>query len=214
LSARGEALAAGGEHLIAVDAALRPLLAQGVVPDVVVTLDTKASSLERVFELDAGERARLTRTRLVYFPVAPPAVLEAWPGPRSTAYTGEERYAALALEAPRGVLFASGSVIHPAVDLAVCTGARRVELHGADFAMPGGSTHADGAAWQRAASATGPCVVDGHGGEVPSLANLVGYLRDLEAYIERHQEVEFVNTSRDGARIRGTSYREEERRAV
>ena len=39
------------------------------------------------------------------------------------------------------------------------------------------------------------------------------YLRDLEAYVERHPEVDFVNASRAGARIKGVRYEEEEHAA-
>ena len=79
-----------------------------------------------------------------------------------------------------------------------------------NFALPGGRSHVEGAAWSRTLDVGArPWVLDGHGRRVPSLPNLVGYLRDLERYIAHHSRVRFVNGSRDGAAIRGTFDREE-----
>ena len=203
--------------LVAVDAALRPLLAADVVPHIVVSIDGHREGMRRVFDVDDE---RLRDTILVYMPVVSHAVLTGWPGPRCVAYDGSPRYAALRTELPRAELFASGSVAHPAVDLAVRMGARRVELLGCDFATPRGRTHVEGCAWEwghRTGWATS-WVLDGHGRRVASVPNLVGYLRDLEGYIERCLDgrasaIEFVNGSRDGARIAGTRDLEEARAA-
>ena len=118
-------------------------------------------------------------------------------------------------EAPRGILWSSGSVTHAAVDLAVRMGARRVELFGADFATPRGRTHVQGMPWGEkvSADATRTLVQSGRGHEIPSMPNLLGYLRDLEGYVERHPEVDFVNAGRDGALIRGVRYEERDHAA-
>ena len=186
-----ERLRARERFLIAVDAALRPLVAERVTPDVVVTQDAHRLGMERVFDVDPE---LLRATTLVWFPATPAAVLERWPGPRLAA---------------RGALFGSGSVVHPAIDLAVRMGAAEVELLGCDFSLCGGRSHVEGAAWSRTLDVGArPWVLDGHGRRVPSLPNLIGYLRDLERYIARHPRVRFVNASRDGAAIRGTACEE------
>jgi hypothetical protein len=102
-------------------------------------------------------------------------------------------------------------VLHPAVDLACKLGAARVTLFGADFCLPGGLSHVPGAALERAAPerrGRGVWVLNGAGERVPSLANLVGYLRDLERFIHAHPDVRFVNASRSGAQILGAGYEE------
>jgi len=205
-------LRANEELLIAVDTAVGPLLAAGVVPDVVVTVDGNESSLARVFDFGLEP---LAATTLVYFPISPHAVVGRWPGPRLAAYGEEERYRALARELPRATLWCSGSVLHAAVDLAVRMGAHTVDLLGADFATPRERSHVDGMPWQKelASDATRPRVLDGHGRAVPSMRNLLGYLRDFERYVAAHPGIDFVNASRDGARIRGTRYREEQHAA-
>jgi hypothetical protein len=199
-------LCARAHALVAVDSALKPLLAAGIVPAWVVTQDAHAEGMRRVFDVP---RVDLARTALVYFPETPRAVLAAWPGPRFAARGASELERGL--PDPRGCarLFASGSVLHPAVDLAVRLGAARVVLHGADFALCGGASHVAGSAWQFDWARTGASawVLDAAGARVPSLPNLVGYLRDLERYLEGRPEVEFVSRSARGAAIRGAPHR-------
>lgn len=195
-----------GEPLIAADAALAPLLAGGVVPDAVVTLDAHRGHQLPLF---GGDLGALAKTPLVYAPVVHRDVLLRWPGPRLAFYEDSPRYAALRGELPRATLFTSGSVIHPAVDLAVRLGAREVRFAGMDFAHVGGRSHAAGSHHARDDAGrdvrAGAWVLSGDGWRVPSLPNLVGYLRDLERYLARTPGVAFVNLSRAGAHIAGTS---------
>lgn len=200
LRARGDA------PLLAVDAALAPLLAAGIRPAAVLAADP-AAAIEAFF---AGDLAPLAAVPLVYFPDVAPAVLGRWPGPRLCAYgAGVPHHAALGRTHPRGCLFAAGSVLHPAVDLAVRMGAREVVLLGADFAFPRRLSHVAGSPACRPIDEQAPHIVwvrDGHGGRVPTVPNLRGFLRDLERYVRAHPGVRFVAGSRDGARIEGTSY--------
>jgi len=199
-----DALRAGGVPLVAVDSALAPLLAAGVVPDVVVTMDGNERSMLAVFDVP---RERVRDVTLVYHPTSPHAVLAAWPGRRLAARPPGPRFEGFT----RTVLWSSGSVLHAAVDLAARTRAARIELMGADFATPEGCTHVEGTAWRKSVEPhpARPRVLDGHGRPVLSLRNLVGYLHDLERYVAAHREIEFVNASRTGARIAGTRYHEE-----
>lgn len=194
-------LRARAHELVAVDAALKPLLAADIVPAFVVTQDAHEEGMRRVFSV---AHARLAESTLVWFPEVVGEVMARWPGPRRLAWSESELHRAVPARRAAAVLFTSGSVVHPATDLAVRLGARRVEFFGADFALCGGRSHVAGAAWERAAGAVaGATVLDAAGGSVPSLPNLVGYLRDLERYVARHPEVEFVQRSRAGAAIRG-----------
>lgn len=192
--------------LIAVDAALKPLAQHGILPDVVVAIDEKSKSLD-FFKFDL---TGLKDTRLVYFPAIGNEILRIWPGPRLAAYPqGNSRFKALAEQYPRGELFSRGSVLHPAVDIAVKMGATRVVLLGADFSFPRRYTHVEGSV---RAEPVGPLsaatrwVFNGRHERLPSRADFVGFLRDLEAYIYQHPQVIFINASRDGARIEGASY--------
>ena len=151
------------------------------------------------------------QTTLVYYPTVPTAALLAWQGPRKAAYSRSPMYQTLRQEIPKGTLHSGGSVIHPAVDLAVQMGCQQVILLGTDFAFPGELTHsgwADGALGPRASQALS-WTLDGHGRRVKTNPNFSAYRIELERYIARHPEVHFWNSSREGAEIAGCSYHPE-----
>ena len=198
-----------GHVIVAVDAALKPLLLERIVPDVVVTIDGKREGILPYFAMDLDD---CRNTPLVYFPVVHPDVLTRWPGPRLTAYSASPLFETVARQWPKGVLFASGSVIHPAVDVAVKLGAGCVQLVGADFSYPYGRSHVVMSVFAREIddqNAPGQVwLTNGEGRRVRSVNNLCGYLRDLERYIARHGDVSFINMSRQGAWIAGADYLE------
>ncbi|WP_311971090.1 6-hydroxymethylpterin diphosphokinase MptE-like protein [Pseudomonas baltica] len=201
-----KAIAARAERplIICVDTAYRPLRKQGIVPDLVVSVDQLIS--ERYLPPDDSQAVTL-----VYLPLVPADVLQRWQGPRYAGYSASPLFDAMRQRLPRGSLHTAGSVLHPAVDLAVKMGARRITLFGADFAFPHDKTHAG---WLD--SELGPSVKaarywlhDGHGQRVKTQLNFRSYLLELERFIARHPQVQFFNTSRDGALIAGTHYHPE-----
>ena len=201
-----------GATVVSVDAAFASLMHAGVVPDFVITLDP-AETVLPFYQLDlAPARA----TTLVYFPCVHPSVIAHWPYRRCYAYTRHERFGALRERLPATTLYASGSVIHPAIDLAVRLGASRVHLAGADFGYPGGLSHAKDAF--HAKSVSGNVAVncssvrDYRGEQVDSQPSFVSYYRDLEAYIlndARARRCRFVSLSARSARLRGVQVDEQ-----
>ncbi|MBT9266398.1 DUF115 domain-containing protein [Pseudomonas sp. MG-9] len=189
---------------ICVDTAYRPLRQHGIIPDLVVTIDKLIGFRHLPFEESDG-------IPLVYLPMSAPDVLKAWKGKRYGAYTASPIYATLRQQHPRAELHAGGSVIHPAVDLAVKMGATRITLFGADFAFPMNRTHAgwdDGDLGPPVEQAR-HWVRDGFGERVRTQLNFRGYLCVLERYIALHPQVQFFNSSRAGARIAGTQFNQE-----
>ncbi|WP_277761180.1 6-hydroxymethylpterin diphosphokinase MptE-like protein [Pseudomonas sp. A34-9] len=189
---------------ICVDTAYRPLREHGIVPDLVVSIDQRISFRHLPFEESDG-------IPLVYLPMSDPAVLKAWKGKRYGGYSASPIYANLREQHPRAQLHVGGSVIHPAVDLAVKMGATGITLFGADFAFPMNKTHAG---WND--GDLGPpvnqarhWVRDGHGQRVSTQLNFRGYLCVLERYIAAHPQVAFLNSSRSGALIAGTGFNPE-----
>ncbi|MBV8621213.1 MAG: motility associated factor glycosyltransferase family protein [Curvibacter sp.] len=189
---------------IAADTALRPLTLAGITPDVVVSIDHRTQARF----LQCPEAERIT---LVYAPVLPTEVLEAWPGPRLCSYSMSALYAGLRRSLPRSALFNGGSVIHPAVDLAVKMGAQQVTLYGTDFCFPGGKTHAHWPAGELHTDLDSArhWVLNGRGERVPTHANFASYLVELERYIRRHPGVRFIQASLDSARIAGSTSRKD-----
>ncbi|PWB33566.1 motility accessory factor Maf-2 [Pseudomonas sp. SDI] len=186
---------------ICVDTAYLPLLRAGIKADVVVSVDHNIRSRH----LPAADSAD---TALVYMPMLDIELLAAWRGPRFAAYSPSALYAQVREAIPRGELFVGGSVIHPAVDLAVHMGSTRVTLFGADFAFPMGKTHTgwdDGDLGPQLAVAR-HWVLDGNGQRVRTQLNFRSYLCELERFIARHPQVRFYNTSRAGALIAGTHF--------
>ena len=192
-------------YLIAVDAALKPLLLQGIIPDAVVTIDGVRDHIMKLFDTDL---APLQNIPLIYFPIVHSDVLKLWPGPRYAAYSNSPLYEQLLSHAPKGILYAAGTVLHAAVDLAVKMGSRQLYLLGADFSFPGNKTHVASAVFCQPIDQTGhqEWLEDGHGQQVLTSKNLRGYMRDLERYIAQHPQIVFFNVSRSGAIIMGTRY--------
>ncbi len=193
--------------IVAVDGAVIPLINKGIIPDFVVSMDGH-QAVTRFF---SNNDSRLAKSSLIYFPVVQHQIPKQWPGKRYVAYSQGLLYAAARERHPKASLFAAGSVAHPAVDLAVHMGATQVELAGLDFSYPRDQSHVAGFALQSSVPSSARqhhSLVDGFGNRVASQANLIGYLRDLEIYVAQHPQVRFVNLSRSGARIQGTTYPE------
>jgi hypothetical protein len=189
---------------ICVDTAYRPLLDHGIRPDIVVSIDQRISARH----LPAANTAAIT---LVYMPMVDPQMLKDWQGPRHAAYSASPIYQTIRQQLRRGELYVGGSVIHPAVDLAVKMGAAQITLFGADFAFPGDKTHAgwgDGDLGPQLIAAK-HWVLDGHGQRIKTQLNFRSYLCELERYIAGHPQVRFYNTSRAGAMIAGTTFHPE-----
>lgn len=191
--------------LICVDTAVKALVLQDIRPDIIVSRDHKIT-------LKHLPCSSLTAaSSLVYFPLANPELLQHFPGTRYIALSDSAVFNPVRKQLAAAALFSHGSVIHPAVDLAVKMGARRVLLFGADFAFSHNKTHAN---WQNGALGPGyqaatEQVINGFGEKVPTLRNLLTYLTGLERYISKQPAVSFVNTSKAGAVIAGTQYHAE-----
>lgn len=198
-----------GTLVIAVDAATKPLLFSNILPDIIVTIDPLRNGILPNFD---GDLSALSNCKLIYYPVVHHDVLQIWPFTRLTAFADHTLYKQLGRQHSKGVLYSSGSVIHPAIDLAVKMGTQKIALAGADFSFPYAKTHADGVPHGQAIPSPNEqipsrrWVFNGNEKRVATQLNMIGYLRDLEDYIKLHDQIEFVNLSKDGARIEGTVY--------
>ncbi|WP_303510046.1 motility associated factor glycosyltransferase family protein [Motilimonas sp. 1_MG-2023] len=190
-----------GDIIICVDAALRALKQEGIIPNIVISIDPHPEICFRGIDFK-----EYTEVSLVYFPRMSPDTLSQWLGPRYQAYSTSSLYDDVNQKCPRLRLFSGGSVIHPAIDLAVKMSAAEVILFGADFGYPSNKTHAF---WPSnfdvpaVNSTVGHSVMSWRGNKISTLPNLRGYLRDLEDFIELHPEVNFYSASSLGAKIDG-----------
>lgn len=188
--------------IIAVDAALKPLMHAGIVPDIVVAIDGHVDIYDLFFaDVDL---AMLKDAALVYFPVVQTELLRHWPGRRYAAYSVAPIYTEVSSLHPKQRLFSSGSVIHPTVDLATRLSTKSIILTGADFCYPGGQSHVAGC--NQAQSVQGShWVLNSEGNRVSTIPNLRAYLRDMEDFISKKNGITFFNASPKGANILHTT---------
>ena len=173
------------------------------MPDLVVTSDQRICE-RHLPAVDSGN------IRLVYLPLDDPQVLSAWHGEHYVAFSPSPVYAQLRQRVQGGMLAAGGSVIHPAVDLAVKMGATQITLFGVNFAYPMNKSHAgwDDGELGAPVDQARQWVLDGYGQRVKTQFNFRRYLGELERYIQAHPQVLFSNSSRSGAMISGTTFNE------
>lgn len=185
--------------VIAVDTAFTPLVNHGVTVDIVVSIDGNMS-------IEGAGCEFSDDVSLVYFPMLSKAVIASWKGDRLCGYSPTGTYESVRSEHPRGELFSYGSVIHPAIDLAVKMGASTVTLFGTDFCYPKGKSHTH---WEdgelgHSADFAREWVFNSKGEKVATHPSLISYLVGVEKYIQAHPSVIFFNSSLEGARIEGT----------
>ena len=187
--------------IIAVDTIAQALILKGIKPDYVVTSDFEIE--EKHLPIEAS-----TDIPLIYLPRIKRAVLEKWAGPRYTSYAKTPIYKDINQTHPKNHLYLGGSVIHPAIDLAVKMGASTITLFGCDFAFIDGKTHSYWPAGELDVSAqeAKDWLLNGDGEKVYTHPNFRSYLCNLEQYIYEHSNITFYNSSRKGAQITGTHY--------
>ncbi|MGL4474361.1 MAG: 6-hydroxymethylpterin diphosphokinase MptE-like protein, partial [Shewanella sp.] len=224
--------------IIALDTALKGLVNYQITIDIVVSIDelitpetaqvTKLKSrndfahnmaLATESELTLSEVIQPKATQikcapkqhypaLVYFPRSRQELLAAWPGPRYAAYSDHPLYDDLEQQTSHCRLYANGSVIHPAVDLALNIGASNMYLLGADFGFMDEKTHA---AWEDGSLGikhhhAKHQLINGHGEKIATTLNFISYLRALELLISKHPRCTFTRLSQRGAAITGCDY--------
>lgn len=188
--------------VIALDASIKALLAENIIPDVVVSIDAEGQQIFTDVNFSL-----LKNTQLVYFPRISPKLIESWVGKRFCAYSYGSVFKEVNQKYPKSQLHSSGSVIHVAVDLAIKMGGSEIVLLGADFGFPGGEAYVKGQDYNYTKQYVNSShwVLNGKGERISTMLNYRGYLRDLERYIETKPHVKFINGSAEGANIAGTT---------
>lgn len=107
--------------IIAVDAAVKPLLKAGIEPDF-------TTSIERgnIYQKPFWEGLPAINTQLVHFPVVHPEVLALYPGPLRPVYRNYTYFAYFEYSWPKGIMHSGGSTSHLANRLAVHLGAKEI----------------------------------------------------------------------------------------
>lgn len=194
----------GRAFVICVDAALNPTLQRGVIPDIVVSVDTvikKVKALEsEVFSYlpmvitmnNSREMVETYAGRLFY-------------DLDEDAYTRQ----IISQDTNQGMTMESGgSVANNAFSLARILGFKHIILIGQDLAYPDNKRHASGAFENEeelnAASNKYFYVDDIYGGKVLTETNMNMYREWFEKRIENYKEIEVIDATEGGALIKGT----------
>lgn len=190
--------------VIAADTAVRYLVANGVTPDIVVSIDRALNASH--FDVTLPQSVKL-----VYQPLLSNTLVRTWQGPRYASYANSPVYDKIRQSITKTSLFTGGSVVHPGIDLAANMGCSEIVLLGCDFGYPLGRTHAgwkDGELGPALNTSTS-WTLNGNKVRIKSDPNFNSYRCEIERYISRHQDIDFYNTSREGAKIAGCGFIQE-----
>lgn len=197
--------AKGKGFLIAVDTAIKPLLREGIIPDMFATLDG-IKPVELVEEEKAKEIPMLTKV------TAARSVMDYHTGKKFFINEGY-RYVDHLYEINGRSLqgfSVGGSVATYAFALVCHLGFRKIIFVGQDLAYTDNKSHADGTfqeKMQEEDTEKFMMVPGNYQEKVPTLTNLDGYRKWFGEFIrewEKGHYVEFINATEGGARIEGT----------
>lgn len=191
--------------IIAVDTAIKPLLGEGIEPDMFATLDG-IKPLELVDIDQAKEIPLLTVVRAAH------SILDYHKGKKFFYDEGYE-YIRKIFEMNGKTIegfSTGGSVATLAFSLVCHLGFRKIIFVGQDLAYTDNKSHADGTfqtVMQEENTEKFMKVPGNYEEQVPTIKNLDDYRKWFEEYIECWEaghEVEFINATEGGAKIKGT----------
>ncbi len=185
--------------IVCVDAAFKSLIHRGIEPHFVVAIDF-SEKVERFLTVEQSHHSTL-----IAFPTLCPSVIERWQGPCYLAFSHHPVFHGLNF-GEQDILFNAGSVIHPAIDLAVKLSNGTVNLIGADFCFEGTKTHAAASDASFADDQTLIQRKNARGELVNTCASLLSYALDVERYIQSQPDVNFVSVSQQGLSLAGVRY--------
>lgn len=193
--------------IIAADSALAPLLAQGIRPHYVASVDYNEFTFEKLSPY-VGD---LKDISLVYVPIVTPRILN--------RIRFKERYYVFhdasshklfesVIDTGKSALEDIHSVIHLALAMAQTCGCNPIIFTGLDLSFDGRKDHADGTIlhWNNDHEhQSGDVMIEGtDGGMVASSTGFVGMLEICERMISSCPERNYINATQGGAKIGGT----------
>ncbi|MCB1152005.1 DUF115 domain-containing protein [bacterium] len=184
--------------IIAVDAALRPMQAAGIVPDFAVSIDPNDANAEQCRDLNI-------LPRLIYFPSTHPEVVARWQGERiAAAPEGDPLSDEVDPEGRLARLRSGGIVGTAALAAAEYMAAGAIAMVGMDLAFPDQRTHAAGAHHFRRLDGDPylKFVPSWNGDRVPTGPVFERAIAWFELFARSHEGT-LIDTCRDGARKEG-----------
>lgn len=187
--------------IVAVDGALKKLLANGIKPDYVTAIDPNKSLMHYLDGIeDQTEDITLIADSVTYW-----EYINHYRGPVYRVICADCKLN-ISDKAKFDIpdLGYHGTVSGLAIEVAAYFGAKIIELIGLDLSFPGGKHHADGIGVDTSNKVVGELLVKSVTGEmVETNPTFEKFIREIEVQIENHKDIKFINKSDSGAYIRG-----------
>ncbi|WP_408955671.1 motility associated factor glycosyltransferase family protein [Natroniella sp. ANB-PHB2] len=188
--------------IIAVDTALIPLLTEWIRPDFIVSIEPVKNSY-KFFKDYLNLEIPLVHSLGIH-----PKILKDYQGPKTVGFAKSDLLMdCLSKLINKGRIATGGSVASTALDFAMKLGGDPVVFVGQDFAFSKqGITHAENTSYeQRKRDNSTLRQVEGiNGDQVYTSTDYYLYLRWFERYIADNSQVNYIDATEGGAKIRGT----------
>lgn len=190
----------GKAIILSVGRSVKPLISEGIYPDLIIMLDPYDVVYEQLRGLDID-------IPIIVLSTCSPRVLKEYKGYKFLAlqkgFPEAEEYA----EKYGHLLIETGdSVATAALDVAIRFGCNPIIFVGQDLAYTYGRTHAKGTNCKEVRGNKNLREITGINGEkVYTTKSLAVYLRWIENRIKQEKDITFLNATEGGARIEGTT---------
>ncbi len=195
--------------VIAVSMAGKLLEKEGIVPDLLVHVD-RGQGMEKLGKhLPDFIPYTLAKkgTALVYTTLVQKEIIENWAGTAYYANLNTADYDQSVKLLPTDRLYIYGSVIAPAVHMAMSFAKHKVYFAGMDFGFPDKKYHAGMSNDSHAnAILMNETVLNGFDEEIETSRSYRTFLTGVETLVMSAPSLTFINCSRSGAKIAGTQY--------
>lgn len=190
----------GKKTIIAVGTIFRKLIQAGIEPDLVVVMDPQKRTFKQLEGVE-NEKVPMVLSLVTYWEFA-----RKYSGTKyMLPVVGDEKTAKYAEEHGEELWATGGTVTSLALAIAVKYNAKKIYFVGIDMAYPGGVTHATDTMDREKKDLNKLTPIEGVGGIVVYAdPPFMAYREWIENCIELTPEIEYINMSKVGARIKGS----------
>ncbi|GEN35035.1 motility associated factor glycosyltransferase family protein [Aneurinibacillus danicus] len=190
----------GKALLFAAGSALKPLVREGVIPDLFCIIDPIHETT--IKQIEGYENLGIP---LVYLDTASAKTVAAYRGPHFVASNTKAH-----VQNEDEIIETGGSVATAVLDIALRMGGNPIIFVGQDLAFTNNEHHADGSMYGESPEVkinpTMKWIKGQHGEMLPTSIGLLGYKYWIEQRIKREPNVTFINATEGGAFIEGCQH--------
>lgn len=194
----------GKKTIIAVGTVFRKLVQQNIIPDIVVVLDPKKSTIKQLAGVE-DQQVPMILGLTAYWEFAAKYQGETYLVPITGSQNCDEHNAKYAEEHHMNQWQCGGTVSSLGIEAAIQFGAEKIYLVGLDLSFPSGYTHAENTNARRQIKLDTLIPIEGVGNQTVYADTLFSiYKKEIEEQIAHTPKITYINMSRIGARIHGT----------